>query len=122
MSALPKRNSGFGVFSVVMRGLVVLALSLSSIVFAQDPAVRATGLTQFLREVSPLESHSKYIAIHYKKGTVLMAGPLANADPSVDLDMLVPEVKEIRLADWSKMVRSGGYAFLESPQSLVRRG
>ena len=45
----------FGMFSVAMRALVVLALSLSSIVFAQGPAVRATGLTQFLREVSPRE-------------------------------------------------------------------
>ena len=78
MSALPKRNSVFGCILSRMRALVVLVLSLSSIVFAQDRAVRVTGLTQFLREVSPLESHSKYIAIHYKKGTVLMAGPLAN--------------------------------------------
>lgn len=91
----------------------------------------------------PIVSHSKYVAMHYKKGTVLMAGPLANGsadvtvlqmesmeqakkwanrDPAVALDILVPDIKEIRLADWSKMIRSGGYSFLESPQAVSRRG
>lgn len=74
---------------------------------------------------------------------MLIAGPLANGsadvtivqmesmehakkwadrDPAVALDILVPDIKEIRLADWSKMVRSGGYAFLEGPQAVSRRG
>ncbi|MCH7903077.1 MAG: hypothetical protein IH944_00760 [Armatimonadetes bacterium] len=38
-----------------MRWLVVLALSLSTISFAQGPVARATGLSQFLTELSPRE-------------------------------------------------------------------